>query len=263
MKSHLTLVKIGGNVLDDAQELNAFLRAFTSLEPPKIVVHGGGKLATELGKKLGIKPNMHEGRRITDAETIDLVVMVYAGLINKNLVAKLQALGCNSIGLCGADGALIPATKRISEIDYGFVGDVNPSTINSKFIAALVNDNVVPVIAPITYAGDGQLLNTNADTIASAVSIALSSVFDVQLIYCFEKNGVLQNVSDDDSVIPKLTRNSFQEGIDNGSFSAGMIPKLNNAFDAIDAGVKSVKIGHARNLYQLFQSEDAGTLITT
>jgi acetylglutamate kinase len=226
------------------------------------LVHGGGKVASELGKKLGIQPVMHEGRRITDAETLDLVVMVYAGLINKKLVAKLQALNCNSIGLCGADGSIIPATKRVSEIDYGYVGDIHSSTVNTALISLLLKENCVPVIAPITHNKEGQLLNTNADTIASALSIALSSKYTVHLIYCFEKNGVLMDASNDDSATDNLSRSSYSQLIDKGIISGGMIPKLNNAFDAIDGGVQSVKIGHARNLNQLFQAEDSGTIIT-
>jgi acetylglutamate kinase len=263
MKPPLFIIKIGGNVLDDESELNAFLKSFSEITSPKILVHGGGKIASELGKKLGIQPVMHEGRRITDAETLDLVVMVYAGLINKKLVAKLQAVNCNSIGLCGADGSSIPATKRVAEIDYGFVGDIHSSTINIALLSLLLRENNVPVIAPITHNKDGQLLNTNADTIASALSIALSSMYTVHLIYCFEKNGVLMDASTDDSVIDKLSKSSYSKLIDKGIISGGMIPKLNNAFDAIDGGVQSVKIGHARNLNRLINFQDSGTLVTS
>ncbi|HYC85030.1 MAG TPA: acetylglutamate kinase, partial [Chryseosolibacter sp.] len=187
----LFIVKIGGNVLDNPDALRKFLEDFAAIKQPKVLVHGGGKIATKLGEQLGIEANYVNGRRITDSETLDLVTMVYGGLVNKQLVAQLQQLGCNAIGLTGADGNLIKATRRpVKDIDYGFVGDIRPDSVNSSLMYFLLRQNTVPVIAPLTH-GDGTMLNTNADTIASVLAVALGKHFDVRLIFCFEKKGVL------------------------------------------------------------------------
>ncbi len=190
--SKLFIIKIGGNVLDKPEALQSFLKSFAAIKEPKVLIHGGGKIATKLGEQLGIESNYVNGRRITDAQTIDLVTMVYGGLVNKQLVAALQALGCNAIGLTGADGNIMKATKRpVKEIDYGFVGDVVPGGVSTSLLNALLQQNTIPVFAPLTHA-DGSMLNTNADTIASVLAVALSKLYDVRLIFCFEKKGVLQ-----------------------------------------------------------------------
>ena len=261
---NLTIIKIGGNVIDNESELKAFLQLFSSIASPKLLVHGGGKIATELSKKLGITPLLVDGRRITDAETLKVVTMVYAGLVNKNIVAQLQALNTNAIGICGADGNCIPATKRENKgIDYGFAGDIDFNKINVTYLQQLFNANSTPIVAPITHDTKGQLLNTNADTIASSLAKALSKLYKVQLIYCFEKQGVLSDANNDDSVISKINSNTFAELKQQGVISGGMIPKLDNAFDALHAGVDSVIIGDAKQLLQLLQiNNHAGTRIT-
>ncbi|HEX3007214.1 MAG TPA: acetylglutamate kinase [Bacteroidales bacterium] len=239
----LTVLKIGGNILDNEAFLENLLDSFSLLQGKKILVHGGGKIANVLMEKLGIAPKMVEGRRITDEETLKIVTMVYAGLINKNLVAQLQKRGCESIGLTGADANIIPAVKRpAKEVDYGFVGDVYPKDISSNTIINFLSMGLVPVCAPITHNGEGDLLNTNADTIASSVAIALAPFFHVNLVYCFEKNGVLMNPADENSVISRIDMNAFTEYKASGVISAGMIPKLDNAFAAINSGVKQVTI---------------------
>ncbi len=257
----VTIVKIGGNIIDDREKLKFFLQEFAMLEGNYILVHGGGKIATEIGKKLGIEPNYVEGRRITDAATLELATMVYGGLINKSLVAILQSFGCNAIGLTGADGALLPASKRVvKDIDYGFVGDIRGNNINGMLLGTLLQAGLTPVIAPLTYDGLGGLLNTNADTIAQEIAKKLSTTSGVQLIYCFEKKGVLSNSEDGNSVIDKITNDEFDELKEKGIISGGMIPKLQNALAAVKAGVKKVIIGHADDLSALIKGT-TGTCI--
>ncbi len=259
----LHIIKIGGDILDDEQKLHSFLKNLVKVEGKKVLVHGGGKLASSLSLKLGIEPQMHNGRRITDLETVRVVTMVYAGWINKSIVAELNALGANAIGLSGADAQLIPAEKRpVREIDYGYAGDILQEKVNGKFLAQLLESHMLPVIAPITADDKGQLLNTNADTIASVLAVRLASRYEVNLIYCFEKKGVLLDVSKDDSVIKDLDRNRFTELSSQGIFDKGMIPKLENAFDALDKGVNRVLLGHADAIISLTaQTQHEGTLI--
>ncbi len=248
----LTIIKIGGNVIDNSENLHRFLQDFTALPGDKILVHGGGKIATELGKSLGIEAKMVDGRRITDIETLRIVTMVYAGLINKNMVAQLQAKGSNAIGLAGADGNIIEAKKRpITPIDYGFVGDLNDTSVSSTTLDSLLKAGLVPVLCAITHDGDGQLLNTNADTIASAVAVAMSTLYETQLVYCFEKKGVLKDINDDSSVVRKIRAEEYDGLKADGTIAGGMIPKLQNAFDAIKKGVSAVYIGKADELPML------------
>ena len=255
----LYIIKIGGNIIDDEEKLSAFLDKFSAIKGNKILVHGGGKLATRVAEAMGIPQQMIDGRRITDAETLKVVTMVYAGFINKNIVAALQAKGCNAFGVTGADGNMIFAHKRIHPtIDYGFAGDVD--AVNTTLANALLQQNISLVCAPITHDGNGSLLNTNADTIAQEFAKALSSFYDVSLIYCFEKKGVLSNADDDETVITSINPASFKQLKDDGIISEGMIPKLQNAFTALDKGVQSVIIGHAADLDRLVNNE-SGTLI--
>lgn len=248
----LTIIKIGGNVIDNSEKLHQFLLDFTALPGDKILVHGGGKIATELGNSLGIEPKMVDGRRITDIETLRIVTMVYAGLINKNMVAQLQAKGCNAIGLSGADGNVIKAVKRpVGTVDYGFVGDLDDSSVSVSTLDSLLKSNLIPVLCAITHDGDTQLLNTNADTIASAVAVAMSAVYETRLVYCFEKKGVLQDVDDDSSLVTEIKRGDFETLKQTGVVSGGMIPKLHNAFEAISKGVRAVYIGKADELPQI------------
>lgn len=237
----LTIVKVGGKVVEDKISLGLLLDQFSQIRGKRILVHGGGNLATSLAEKLGIKTQMVEGRRITDASTLELVTMVYAGLVNKNIVAGLQARGCNSIGLTGADLNVIRAVKRpVKTIDYGFVGDI--MGVNTSELRLLLNEEVVPVMAPITHDGRGQLLNTNADTIAADLAIELSNYFTVNLFYCFEKKGVLQNANDENSVISELSFDRFRILQEEGVITEGMIPKLENGFSAMKNGVSQVLI---------------------
>lgn len=248
----LTIVKIGGNVIDNSENLHRFLKDFKALPGKKILVHGGGKIATELGTSLGVEAKMVEGRRITDIETLRVVTMVYAGLINKNMVAQLQANGCDAIGMTGADGNIIKAVKRpVKSIDYGFVGDLDPSSVASGTIGSLLEAGLVPVLCAITHDGEGQLLNTNADTIASAVAVAMSGSYKTDLVYCFEKKGVLKDVDDDDSLVREIRSGEFEGLKEQGIVSGGMIPKLHNAFEAIKSGVGAVYIGKADELLQI------------
>jgi acetylglutamate kinase len=258
----LFIIKIGGNVLDQPESLTQFLKDFATIREPKILIHGGGKIATKLGEQLGIESNYINGRRITDSATLDLVTMVYGGLVNKQLVARLQHLGCNAIGVTGADGNLIKATKRpVKDVDYGFVGDIRPEGVNSSFLHVLLKQNTIPVVAPLTHS-DGTMLNTNADTIASVLAVALGKHFDVRLIFCFEKKGVLRNVNDLDSVIRHLPKNVYEELLAKQAFADGILPKLENAYAAIQAGVKEVLIGQAGDLTKNTGIETEGTLIT-
>jgi acetylglutamate kinase len=255
------IVKIGGNVIDNPAALEKFLTDFSKITGPKVLVHGGGKLATDLAKQLNVPQELVKGRRITDSETLKITTMVYAGLINKQIVASLQSKNVNAIGLSGADGNSIRSSKRkIAEIDYGFVGDLNEKSVNATFISALLKLNIIPVFSAITHDGTGQLLNTNADTISSALAVALSEEYEVQLNYCFEKKGVLKNVADDDSVIEMMTPQDYKELLSNGIISQGMIPKLDNAFEAIQKGVKSVVIAHSDDLLNTTnENKHAGT----
>jgi acetylglutamate kinase len=248
----LTVIKIGGNVIDNSQKLHQFLLDFTALPGDKILVHGGGKIATELSGSLGIEPKMIDGRRVTDIATLRVVTMVYAGLINKNMVSQLQAKGCNAIGLTGADGNIIKAVKRpVAEIDYGFVGDLDENSVSVSTLSSLLNANLIPVLCAITHDGDTQLLNTNADTIASAVAVAMSAEYDTRLVYCFEKKGVLRDVEDELSLVEEIRRDDFETLKEQGVVSGGMIPKLHNAFEAIRKGVKAVYIGKADEFPQI------------
>jgi acetylglutamate kinase len=268
----LFIIKIGGNVIDIAEALSKFLSSFAAAPGNKILIHGGGKIATKIGDKLGIESKYINGRRITDAATIDLVTMVYGGLVNKKIVAQLQSFNCNAIGLTGADANIIPATKRPVQnsplasgdgggIDYGFAGDVKATDINAAVLDVLLKQNITPIIAPLTHDGKGQILNTNADTIASSLAIALSKLYDVRLIYCFEKKGILADVSDEDSVINLITKEKYQQLLQDKKLFDGIIPKIDNAFAAIDSGVKEVLIGHADDLLQNLTANTKGTLI--
>lgn len=248
----LTIIKIGGNVIDNSEKLHQFLLDFTALPGDKILVHGGGKIATELGQSLGIEAKMVDGRRITDIETLRIVTMVYAGLINKNMVAQLQAKGLNAIGLTGADGNVIKAVKRpVKEIDYGFVGDLDEHSVSVTTLANLLEANLTPVMCAITHDGETQLLNTNADTIASSVAVAMSALYETRLVYCFEKKGVLRDVNDDATVVREIRAGEFEALKADGTVAGGMIPKLHNAFEAISKGVSAVYIGKADELSEL------------
>jgi len=259
----LFVIKVGGNIIDDEQKLFLFLQSFSSTKSFKTLVHGGGKIATEIGNKLGIESKYINGRRITDDDTINLVTMVYGGLINKKIVAQLQSLNCNAIGLTGADGNIIPAKKRaVKDIDFGWVGDIDNSKVNSENLKALLESNFTPVFAPLTHDEQGDILNTNADTIASSIAIALSIYYDVRLIYCFEKKGVLENMEDENSVIKNINKVKYKQLLDEQKLFAGILPKIDNAFAAIDAGVQEVLIGDASDLIQNTTNKPIGTLIT-
>ncbi len=277
----LFVIKIGGNVIDHADALHNFLQDFAAIRAPKILVHGGGKIASRIGEQMGISANYINGRRVTDAATIDLVTMVYGGLVNKKVVAKLQSLQCNAIGLTGADGNILPATKRPlvypvivpnstnteedaasrPPIDFGFVGDVLAEKMGIEPLRALLAAGFVPVFAPLTHDGNGQILNTNADTIASTLATGLAGNYNVRLIYCFEKKGVLENVADESSVITLITKEKYQQLLHDNKLFDGILPKIDNAFSAIDHGVKEVLIGDASNLLQNVTDQTIGTLI--
>ena len=242
-KKSLSLIKIGGNIIDNPTELKQFLADFSKIEGYKILVHGGGKSATKMAESIGLVPQMIDGRRITDTAMLDVAVMIYAGEINKNVVAQLQSNTTNAMGFSGADGNLIQSDKRNhSTIDYGFVGDVKK--VNTQLLGTLLSNGIVPVFCAITHDGNGQLLNTNADAIASELAIALSKAFDVTLNYCFEKRGVLYDASDDSSVIENLNQELYSKLKANGAIHTGMIPKLDNCFYCLSKGVEKIKIGH-------------------
>lgn len=285
----IKVIKIGGNVVDNPELLGRFVRDFAAMPGMKILVHGGGVMASQMQKAMGMVPQMVEGRRVTDEETLKVVTMVYAGWCSKNITALLQAEGCNAIGLCGADGNVIKARKRAplyveslgKEVDYGYVGDVNAESVNAGFIYSLLEKGIVPVFNAINHDGEGNLLNTNADTIASSVAIAMANyryrsprevcsrceecthcsddgrlTHETELIYCFEKDGVLYDKDDDRSVIGEITRGRFEELKKEGIVADGMIPKLTNSFKAIDSGVARVVVKHASNLLN-----DMGTVL--
>jgi acetylglutamate kinase len=270
----LYVIKIGGNIIDDEIKLSSFLKQFAelfgknSLNPFRgrgILVHGGGKLATRIAEAMGIKQQMIDGRRITDAETLKVVTMVYAGFINKNIVAQLQSYSCNATGISGADGNAILAHKRISALDYGFAGDIEK--VNTEYFNSLLQTNDALVVAPITHDGRGQLLNTNADTIAQEIAKAMSGSYEVELIYSFEKTGVLLDVTDETSVIKKITPSYYKElkspPLEGGEAKifAGMIPKLDNAFAALNSGVKKVIIGKAEDLNELINGASGTSIV--
>lgn len=263
----LTIVKVGGAIVESEDSLNNLLSKFSSISGHKLLVHGGGRSATKMAESLGITQTMIGGRRVTDTETLKVVTMVYGGLVNKHIVALLQAKGVNALGLTGADLNLIQSHKRplkkvkmedgsIQDVDYGFVGDVDK--VNAGILANLIAQGVVPVLSPLTHDCQGSMLNTNADTIASETAIALAKYFDVRLMYCFEKNGVLLDANDDNSVIQSITKTEFSELVSKGIVQGGMLPKLENSFAAIDAGVKTVIITNANNI----DITDAGTRLS-
>lgn len=238
----LTVIKVGGKIVEEKESLQELLDRFCAIPGRKVLVHGGGRSATKVAAQLGIESQMVNGRRITDAAMLEIVTMVYGGLVNKNIVAQLQARGINALGLTGADLNVLRSDKRPLKdgVDYGFVGDVKEA--NSEILAKLIGEGIVPVMAPLTHDGKGTMLNTNADTIAQETAKALAKHFDVTLIYSFEKKGVLRDAEDDDSVISHITRDEFQQYVAEGVIQGGMIPKLENAFQAIDSGVEKVVI---------------------
>jgi acetylglutamate kinase len=250
MKQSLVIVKVGGKIVEEPETLNRLLDDFKTIPGYKMLVHGGGRSATAIASRLGIESKMVDGRRITDAETLKVVTMVYGGLVNKNIVAGLQARDINAIGLTGADCDVMRSDKRpVKDIDYGFVGDVK--SVNAEFLSTLLEKDIVPVLAPLTHDGNGQLLNTNADTIAGEAAKALASMFKITLIFCFEKPGVLLHEDDNNSVIPYISYYDFPRLVDDGTISGGMIPKIQNAFKALQSGVSSVLITSASSLDKL------------
>jgi acetylglutamate kinase len=262
IKEKLFVIKIGGNVIDDSNNLIAFLKEFSNIEAKKVLVHGGGKVATAIGDKLGIQSKYIDGRRITDDETIDLVTMVYGGLVNKKIVAILQSIHCNAIGITGADANLLPARRRpVKEIDFGWVGDVDAENIDTNTWKLFLENGLTPVSAPLTHDNNGHILNTNADTIASVIAVSLSSQYEVNLIFCFEKNGVLENVDDENSVIKTMNFENYLVLKNSNKLFAGILPKIDNAFDAINKGVSEVVIGNSSDLSQLI-SGSGGTKIS-
>ena len=260
----LLIIKIGGNVLDDPGALQAFLPDFTALPDPKILVHGGGKIATQIGQRLGLIPQYVQGRRVTDEATLEVVTMVYGGLINRQLTARLQALGCNAIGLTGADANILPAVKRpVQEVDFGWVGDIQVDKIDTNHLQLFLNQGLTPVFAPLTHDGEGHLLNTNADTIAAVIAGALAAAYRVRLLFCFEKKGILENPDDEWSVVPALNQAAYLELQKNAAVSGGILPKLDNAFMAAQNSVERVVIGHANDIRaNALGEKSVGTLIT-
>lgn len=251
----ITVVKIGGNVIDNEAALERFLKRFASIEGPKILVHGGGKLATRMAKELNLEVKMIDGRRVTDRPTLDIVTMVYAGLVNKQIVARLQAEGCNAIGLSGADGNIVRAHRRpATPIDYGFVGDID--SVDSTLLGSLIEAGLTPVFSAIMHDGQGSLLNCNADSVTNAVAIGAAALAPTDLIFCFEKRGVLRDADNDDSVIDRITPEIYAALRAEEVVVGGMIPKIENALKAVSAGVRSVIIKHAEELL-----EESGTMI--
>lgn len=249
MKNKLSVIKVGGKIVEEEDSLIQLLHNFAQIEGHKILVHGGGRSATKISERLGIESKMIDGRRITDAETLQVVTMVYGGLVNKNIVANLQALGINALGMTGADLDIIRSEKRpVKDIDYGFVGDVKH--VNADILKLLIDQSIVPILAPLTHDGQGNILNTNADTIAAETAQAMSAYYDVSLIYCFEKKGVLMDENDDDSVIPLLNIDSYHKYVEDGIIKGGMLPKLDNAFKSLSKGVKEVVITQASDIAQ-------------
>ncbi|WPR76720.1 acetylglutamate kinase [Algoriphagus sp. NG3] len=256
----ISIIKIGGNVIDFPEKLDEFLALFAKFPGHKILVHGGGVMASRFGESLGVMPEMVDGRRITDQETLDVVTMVYAGLINKNIVAKLQALKVNAIGMTGADGNIIRSIKRpVKGIDYGFVGDIQE--VNTKLIDHLLSGNLLPVVNAITHDAKGQLLNTNADSIASALATSLAKDHQVNLYFCFNKSGVLIDEKNENSIIPLINEDIYEELRNENVIHSGMIPKLDNAFEALAKGVNHVWIGKAENLHLAAKGKLSGTTI--
>jgi len=250
MKTKLTIVKVGGVILDDNLLFEEFLKNFSLINENKIIVHGGGIIASNYMIRLGIIPKMINGRRITDSKTLDIAIMTYAGLVNKKIVSKLQKLNCNSIGLSGADGNLIKSKiRKANKIDYGFVGDIEK--INDEFLFNLLNSNLTPTICSLTHDKKGQLLNTNADTIASKIAIAMSKYYNVTLKYCFDKPGVLMDQNSNTSIKKNITKNEFRKLVDNKIISDGMIPKLENCFHALENGVNKIYIGDLDIIYTI------------
>jgi acetylglutamate kinase len=261
-KEILFVIKIGGNVIDKDANLDSFLNDFSKIQGKKILVHGGGKIATAIGDQLNIQSKYIDGRRITDDQTIDLVTMVYGGLVNKKIVAKLQSIHCNAIGITGADANLLPAKKRpVKEIDFGWVGDVSPENINPNTWRLFLENGLTPVAAPLTHDGTGRILNTNADTIASVIGVSLSKLYEVSLVFCFEKNGVLLDVNEEDSVVQHLNPEKYKSLKESNKLFAGILPKIDNSFDAINKGVKEVIIGNSTQLIPLI-SGTGGTKIS-
>lgn len=261
-KEQLRVFKIGGKVVENDDQLSPFLNAFSKLVENKILIHGGGKWVSEMCQRLGIQVNMVDGRRITDAETLEVVKMMLAGVANKNVVSKLQGFGCNAIGMTGVDGNTIMAERRPIKngIDYGFVGDVK--NVDHQVIKKLIYAGLVPVFASMTHDGAGNLFNTNADTIASALAVGMAKEFDVELNYCFELNGVLESIKDPDSVIKEINPSNYSELKNQGAINSGMIPKIDNAFEALNSGVKAVRIMNSQHIKRLVDGEkEVGTLI--
>jgi acetylglutamate kinase len=245
----LNIVKIGGTIIEDKNKLLPFLKNFTGLKGPKILVHGGGKRATSWAKKLGIPVQIKDGRRVTNKKTLELITAVYAGQINKTLVAYLQGFGCNALGLSGADANAIEAERRpIKSIDYGFVGNI--TKVNNEWFNQILEQNIIPVCCAITHDGNGQLFNTNADTISAEIGKALAKEFDVKISYCFELPGVMKDIKDSSSLIRKITKKSYQNLLFNNIISEGMMPKLHNAIEAIEGGVNEVAIGNTNMINQ-------------
>ena len=259
MKQKVSVIKIGGSLIEDEKVLDSFLKGFAAIEGHKILVHGGGKLATELASRLGIETKMTNGRRITDKASLEVITMVYGGLVNKSIVAKLQSFHCNAIGLSGADANSIASIKRpVREIDYGFVGDVEK--VSPEIISLFLTHGITPVFCALTHDQNGRLLNTNADTIASEVAIALSKAFETHLYFCFEKAGVLKNVEDENSVIEHINSKSYENLLAEGIISDGMLPKLHNCFQALKKNVSKVCIGNIKMISDQHQKYTTITL---
>ncbi len=255
MTERLHIIKVGGNIIESDHEVKVFLHNFSSIEGKRILIHGGGKIATEMANQLGYKTTMIEGRRVTDSNMLKVVTMIYGGSVNKNLVSQLQSLNVNAVGLTGADGNLITSKKRPmrDNIDFGWVGD--PVSVNTSFVRSLLENNLVPVVAPLTHDKEGNMLNTNADTMANTLAIYLSEYYEVHLSYVFELPGVLVNPQDPETLIRNITAESYSELKNRGTISGGMIPKLDNAFHALSRGVKSVKISNIETLKHLNNQE--------